>query len=107
LFPQHGPGKKHRRAIELLPWQREITRRYPERLLRGLIQSDGCRVLNRVNGSDYPRYHFTNQSSGIREIFCVACDEFGVHWTAPKLGELSVARGHDVARLDLLVGPKT
>lgn len=107
LFPQHGPGKKHHRTIELTPWQRDITRRYPGLLLRGLIHSDGCRILNRVNGTDYPRYHFTNKSSGIRDIFCVACQQFGVHWTAPKPGELSVARRVDTARLDLVIGPKT
>lgn len=107
LFPQHGPGKKHRRTIELMPWQRGITRQHPELLLRGLVHSDGCRILNRVNGTDYPRYHFTNKSSGIREIFCIGCDDYGVHWTAPKPVEISVARRIDVARLDLVIGPKT
>jgi hypothetical protein len=40
LFPQHGPGKKHLRTIELVPWQREIAGKEPGRLLRGLIHSD-------------------------------------------------------------------
>lgn len=54
LFPQHGPGKKHLRSIMLEPWQEEIVDRHPGRLLRGLIQSDGWRGLNRVrvNGRD-------------------------------------------------------
>jgi hypothetical protein len=41
LFPQHGPGPKHLR-IELAPWQEEIVRVHPHRLLRGFIQSDGA-----------------------------------------------------------------
>ena len=29
LFPQHGPGKKHDRAIELEPWQRALVAEAP------------------------------------------------------------------------------
>jgi hypothetical protein len=46
-FPQHGPGRKHTRPIELTDWQRELTARHPKALLRGLIRSDGCRCINR------------------------------------------------------------
>jgi hypothetical protein len=35
LFPQHGPGPKHLRPIQLRGWQREITDRHPWRFLRG------------------------------------------------------------------------
>jgi hypothetical protein len=35
LFPQHGPGRKHERAIKLVDWQEELVRRHPELLLRG------------------------------------------------------------------------
>ena len=49
LFPQHGPGKKHLRRIKLADWQAEIALdRHPDQLLRGLVHSDGCRVINRV-----------------------------------------------------------
>lgn len=48
LFPQHGAGKKHERAIVLRPWQEAIVAAHPAPLVRGLIQSDGCRVMNRV-----------------------------------------------------------
>jgi len=48
LFPQHGPGRKHEREIALAPWQQLIVDRFPGRLLRGLIHSDGCRVENRI-----------------------------------------------------------
>lgn len=46
LFPQHGPGKKHLRPIVLTEWQRTLVKRRPEQLLRGLIESDGCRFQN-------------------------------------------------------------
>ena len=50
MFPQHGPGPKHRRRIELTDWQREIVADHPELLLRGLFNSDGCRVANGGQG---------------------------------------------------------
>jgi hypothetical protein len=34
-FPQHGPGRKHERRIELAAWQREIVDRFPQEFLRG------------------------------------------------------------------------
>ena len=45
LFPQHGPGHKHERRIELAPWQQDLIDQDPRPLLRGLLHSDGCRVL--------------------------------------------------------------
>ncbi|MEA2448824.1 MAG: hypothetical protein QOG63_756 [Thermoleophilaceae bacterium] len=108
LFPQHGPGRKHERAILIDPWQlRLLDAEQPlQQLLRGLIHSDGCRVLNKVNGGVYPRYHFSNRSAEIRAIFGGACDELGIHWTQNNLWNLSVARRPDVARLDAFIGPK-
>lgn len=106
LFPQHGRGRKHERRIELAGWQLEIVRRHPRQLLRGLIHSDGCRVLNRVNGHDYPRYMFTQVSDDIRGIFCLACDLVGVSWTQTNSRTISVARRPDVALLDGFIGPK-
>jgi len=35
LFPQHGPGRKHTRKIELEPWQAVIVREYPGEFARG------------------------------------------------------------------------
>src|SRR5215207_7330356 len=49
LFPQHGPGKKHERKIQLVDWQQEITRRYTREFIRGLIHSDGSRCINRFS----------------------------------------------------------
>jgi hypothetical protein len=107
LFPQHGPGRKHLRRIELAEWQRAIIAEWPDRLLRGLIHSDGCRFINRVKGTDYPRYAFTNHSEDIRRIFCWACDIFGIVWRPSNWKTISVARRADVARLDSIIGPKT
>lgn len=107
LFPQHGPGRKHLRKIELASWQQDITRSYPERLLRGLIHSDGCRSLNKVAGHEYTRYQFSNRSLDVRGIFCRALDDYGVRWRQMNRFTISVARRPDVVRLDQVVGPKT
>jgi hypothetical protein len=37
VFPQHGPGLKHRRPIVLEPWQREIVDAFLREFLRGLF----------------------------------------------------------------------
>lgn len=107
LFPQHGPGPKHERRIVLVPWQLDIADHYPDGLLRGLIHSDGWRGLNTVNGKGYPRYLFTNHSEDIRHIFCRACDAYGVSWRQSNWHTISIARSPDVAKLDLVVGPKS
>jgi hypothetical protein len=70
LIPQHGPGRKHERKIDLAEWQQAIVNREPEQLVRGLIHSDRCRVINRVvvNGKEYayPRYFFAQVSTDIQ-----------------------------------------
>lgn len=105
LFPQHGPGMKHLRPIALHQWQEVLVDRHPERLLRGLIQSDGCRFINTGRNWLCPRYSFSNRSADIRGIFCDACDVLGVRWTtAPHT--VYVSRKADVARLDEFIGPK-
>jgi hypothetical protein len=106
LFPQHGPGKKHERKIELTPWQQELVDRDPRPLVRGLLHADGCRVLNWVNGTPYPRYHFSNVSADIRGIFGRACGQLGIEWRPNNPWSLSVARRGSVALLDEFVGPK-
>jgi hypothetical protein len=106
LFPQHGPGRKHERRIELTPWQQELVDLDPRTLVRGLLHSDGCRVLNWVNGTPYPRYHFSNVSADIRGIFGRACDQLGIEWRPNNRFSLSVARRESVALLDEFVGPK-
>jgi hypothetical protein len=110
LLPQHGPGKKHQRAIRLEPWQKAIVDAAPGAFLRGLIHSDGWRGQNRVTvkGRDYayPRYQFSNRSDDIRRLFTDACDRLGVAWRPWGRWHISVARRDAVALLDEWVGPK-
>jgi hypothetical protein len=114
-FPQHGPGRKHMRAIELAGWQTELTRRHPRQLIRGLIHSDGCRTVNRfevelpsgrVGEYAYPRYFFSNLSDDIRRIFCEHCELLGIRWTRSNPRNISIAHRDSVALLDEFVGPK-
>ena len=64
LLPQHGPGKKHERLIELADWQHQVVDAHAKQFLRGLIHSDGCRFTNTVRHGpkvyEYPRYNFSN-----------------------------------------------
>jgi hypothetical protein len=110
LFPQHGPGKKHRRRIELEGWQWRIVEREPKRLLRGLMHSDGCRSVNTIKHPKktyvYPRYLFTNLSDDIKQIFCRTCDLVGIEWRVMNAKAISIARCESVALMDEFVGPK-
>jgi len=110
LLPQHGAGRKHNRRIELVEWQRELVERDPRPLLRGLIETDGWRGLNRVfvkgRRYAYPRYQFSNRSADIRRIFTDACDLIGVEWRPWGKWHISVARRRSVAILDEFIGPK-
>lgn len=113
LFPQHGPGKKHDRRIYLAEWQQKLAERWPKQLLKGLIQSDGCRSYSTSkNDWKQPRYVFSNVSTDITSIFCSACDCLGLRWTASfptneaAAVAIYVSRKADVARLDEFVGPK-
>jgi hypothetical protein len=106
MFPQHGAGPKHTRPIVLEPWQREIVTDHPWLFLRGLIHSDGCRVLNKVKGTAYPRYHFSNRSDDIRGLFAWACRVVGVECRPNNRWNLSVARRASVELMDDHIGPK-
>jgi hypothetical protein len=107
FFPQHGSGMKHTRKIELALWQQEIVDDHPHEFLRGLIHSDGCRVLNRVNGKDYPRFFFSQVSDDIRRIFCDTCNRLGIRWRQNRWNSISIARAPSVALMDSFVGPKS
>jgi hypothetical protein len=106
LFPQHGPGRKHTRHIRLAPWQELLVERAPEQFVRGLIDSDGCRVVANDRGVKSVRYHFSNRSDDIRGLFCAALDRLGIPWTRPSQYVIAVYRKAAVARLDEFVGPK-
>ncbi|WP_235629527.1 LAGLIDADG family homing endonuclease [Mycobacteroides saopaulense] len=81
LFPQHGPGRKHSRKIALEPWQQEHVDLATEEFLRGLIHSDGCRVVANDRGVASVRYHFTNRSEDILGLFSAALDNLDIPWT--------------------------
>lgn len=122
LFPQHGSGKKHERAIALGPWQQEIVDARPEPFVRGLIHSDGCRINNRDRrrvGSgwkyyEYPRYQFTNVSEDIVGLLTDALDRLGISWKSHRSPQpqrldkiiVSMSKKAAVARMDEFVGPK-
>jgi len=110
LFPQHGPGPKHGRKVKLAAWQQQIVDRHPGRLLRGLIHSDGCRVINRIRHPKktytYSRYFFSNRSSDIQGIFTDTCDRLEVAWRQDGPWNISIARRDAVTTMDRHVGPK-
>jgi hypothetical protein len=114
LFPQHGPGKKHGRKLELAAWQQAMVDRHPGDFARGLFHSDGYRGMNRVRRMspdgerwyEYPRYLFTNESADILRFCGQALDRLGVQWRFARWDVISVARRDAVARLDEFVGPK-
>jgi hypothetical protein len=114
LFPQHGPGRKHTRRIELKQWQSAIVRRHPGEFARGLFHSDGWRGVNRVcrrfagrdHWYEYPRYMFSNESGDILRLCGDTLDQLGVAWRFSRRNAISVARREAVARLDEFVGPK-
>jgi hypothetical protein len=115
VFPQHGPGRKHERKIELVEWQQEIATVFPRELLRGLIHSDGCRTMNRFRTKlpsgriapyEYPRYFFSNLSEDIRRIFCEHCELLGIRWTQSNPRNSSVSHRDSVALMDEFIGPK-
>jgi hypothetical protein len=67
--------------------------------LRGLIHSDGSRVLNRFSVDlpkggrreyVYSRYFFTNLSADILGLFCATCDRLGIRWTRSSHKNISV-----------------
>jgi hypothetical protein len=114
LFPQHGPGRKHERAIELESWQRHVVTVHAGQFARGLFHSDGYRGMNRVRRPladgdrwyEYPRYLFVNHSADILRLCGETLDRLGVDWRFSKPTTISVARCDAVARLDEFVGPK-
>jgi hypothetical protein len=114
VFPQHGAGPKHSRPIELEEWQKSIVTSHPEALVRGLIQTDGCRHINEVvrptaignKRYRYTRYMFTNTSEDILTLFTQTLDLLGIHWTRMSEKNIAVSRRADVAMLDTFVGAK-
>ena len=111
FFPQHGPGKKHHRRIELVDWQRQILSGARTWFVRGLIHSDGCRFVAHERKGNYTRdslrYSFSNLSEDIKDLFCESCDALGIGWTRPSRREIAIYRKDSVALLETFVGPKS
>jgi biotin operon repressor len=112
LFPQHGLGVKHNREIKLTDWQHPIVEANTLEFFRGLYHSDGSRFSNVVKGKDYPRYHFTNMSGDIIDLYTAACDRLGLAWTRKERrpGDMNldiyISKRKDVDYLDSVIGPK-
>ena len=108
-------GRKHLRKIELADRQQEIVARYPDRLLRGLFHSDGCRVTNwttralksgEVKRYEYLRYVFANESDDIIGILTAALDLLEIPWRRPRRNMVAVSRKLGVQALARFVGAK-
>lgn len=106
LFPQHGAGKKHHRAITLEPWQQEIVDEAPWSFLRGLMHSDGCFFINRTGPYAYLSADFCNHSRDIRELFAAACARVGIE-ARPSGNRVRIYRRESVGLLAIFVGLKT
>jgi hypothetical protein len=110
LIPQHGKGPKHMRRIALTDWQRRFVAGHVEHFIRGLIHSDGTRIVATERKGQsvrrVVRYAFKNRSEDILELFRSACDAAGVHCTRASPTQIAVYRKAAVARLDEFVGPK-
>jgi hypothetical protein len=83
-FPQHGPGKKHERRIELEPWQEAILRAEPWAFIRACIWTDGCAFINRTGPYEYLSYDFANCSADIARLFKRVCEELALR---PRISE--------------------
>ncbi|WP_415837765.1 hypothetical protein [Smaragdicoccus niigatensis] len=106
LLPQHGPGRKHERQIVLEGWQERLLEGCNEEFVRGLIHSDGCRVVANDRGVRSVRYHFSNASTDILSLYCGALDALGIPWTHPSKRDIAVYRKAATRRMDEFVGPK-
>jgi hypothetical protein len=115
-FPQHGPGRKHARRIELVDWQREVVDAFPQEFVRGLLHCDGCRTVNRFTTAlpsgrvaeyAYTRWFFSNRSADIRGLFCEYCERLGIRWTQSNPRNISVSDRRSVALLDSFVPEKS
>jgi len=106
LFPQHGPGKKHLRKIELTVWQQELVDldpRPPGPRTAALRRVPGAELGERDAVPPLPLHERVGRHPG---IFGRACDQLGIEWRPNNRWSLSVARRGSVALLDEFVGPR-
>lgn len=85
LFP-HGDGRKHTRKIELTDWQNQMTEKYPQEFIKGLIESDGCRFApQKKRCPSYIFYQFSNCSTDIHQILQNIAIKIGLKFTFRKV----------------------
>ena len=116
LFPQHGPGRKHLRKIELESWQGDRVESAPWAFLRGCMHSDGCHFINRTDihrdrPYEYLSYGFANMSIDIVGLFTAALERVGIadyRQTRNRAGlwQVRINRRGSVALLQEHVGLK-
>ena len=109
VFPQHGPGRKHHRRIELAAWQASIVVDHPTSFLRGLIHSDGCRVINRVGKASTSTPDTSSRTNRRTSVGSSGRHAIRLAFV-PRIPNLTRSRspgGADVVALDSFVGPKT
>ena len=87
LFPQHGPGRKHEREIELEDWEWRLLRKSPL------------------------SYDFSNKSKDIVDLFAAACEYAGIddYRLSGKEGgrwDVRINRRGSVALMEKHVGVK-
>ncbi len=99
------------RPIRLARWQDEVVTRHTRPFLRGLIHSDGTRIVaTERKGNTFrraPRYAFSNRSEHILMLFAAACDRERVHYTRASYKQIAIYSKAAVARLDEFIGPKS
>jgi hypothetical protein len=95
-----GPGRKHTRKIRLEPRQEVLVKEATEDFVRGLIHSDGCRIVANDRGGRSIRYHFSNRSEDILELFTSALDDLDIPWTRSSKKIVSIYRKAATARLN-------
>lgn len=94
------------RPITLEPWQQQLVDQATEDFIRGLIHSDGCRVV--ANDRGVKSIDTTSPITGedILGLFTGALDRLGIPWTRSTKYVISVYRKAATARLDEFIGPK-
>lgn len=109
LFPQHGPGAKHKRRIVLEHWQEDLVAAAPWAFLRGCIRSDGSVFVNRTDihrpePYEYLSYDFANSSEDITGLFTDVCERLALRprVSCDRMGRWHV-RINRRASVDLMV----
>jgi hypothetical protein len=105
LLPQHGPGLKHRRRIQLEPWQDAAVKAAPYEFIKGCVWSDGCTFVNRTGRYEYLTVDFCNSSEDIRGLFAGACCCVGLDYRM-NADRVRINRRASVERLVARIGTK-